>query len=229
MLATRRFEQPRLSPDDVRIAVGSVKWKRLKLLPRPRTTVVEEPHAASAWAPSRNFTPSATSTGPKARAIAAGALCARRRALQARRARLKSLAIGRSSKSRTISLPHVVKRVEERCTTEDEVCPSPAELDTQSSLRILERANGLGLRFRGVLSKGRRGGRISETLEGRRGADRWTTSRNPDSASQGDSEPHALLWHETKGENYRDLLTRLSTALAMTEAAYLDARRLRGL
>jgi hypothetical protein len=31
----------------------------------------------------------------------------------------------------------------------------------------------------------------------------------------------------TDGENYRDLLTRLSTALAMTEAAYLEARRLR--
>ena len=29
----------------------------------------------------------------------------------------------------------------------------------------------------------------------------------------------------TEGENYRDLLTRLSTALAMTEAAYLEARR----
>ena len=28
----------------------------------------------------------------------------------------------------------------------------------------------------------------------------------------------------TEGENYRDLLTRLSTALAMTEAAYLEAR-----
>ena len=27
------------------------------------------------------------------------------------------------------------------------------------------------------------------------------------------------------GENYQDLLTRLSTALAMTEAAYLEARR----
>jgi len=33
----------------------------------------------------------------------------------------------------------------------------------------------------------------------------------------------------TDGENYRDLLTRLSTALAMTEAAYLEARRRRGL
>ena len=31
----------------------------------------------------------------------------------------------------------------------------------------------------------------------------------------------------TDGENHRDLLTRLSTALAMTEAAYLEARRLR--
>jgi hypothetical protein len=31
----------------------------------------------------------------------------------------------------------------------------------------------------------------------------------------------------TDGENYRDLLTRLSTALAMTEAAYLEARRRR--
>jgi len=29
----------------------------------------------------------------------------------------------------------------------------------------------------------------------------------------------------TDGENYCDLLTRLSTALAMTEAAYLEARR----
>jgi hypothetical protein len=33
----------------------------------------------------------------------------------------------------------------------------------------------------------------------------------------------------TNGENYRDLLTRLSTALAMTEAAYLEARRRRDL
>jgi hypothetical protein len=31
------------------------------------------------------------------------------------------------------------------------------------------------------------------------------------------------------GENYRDLLTRLSTALATTDAAYLEARRRRGL
>jgi hypothetical protein len=33
----------------------------------------------------------------------------------------------------------------------------------------------------------------------------------------------------TDGENYRDLLTRLSTALAMTEAAYMEARRRRDL
>jgi hypothetical protein len=33
----------------------------------------------------------------------------------------------------------------------------------------------------------------------------------------------------TDGENYRDLLTRLSTALSMTEAAYLKARRRRDL
>ena len=33
----------------------------------------------------------------------------------------------------------------------------------------------------------------------------------------------------TEGENYRDLLTRISTALAMTEAAYLEARRRRDL
>jgi predicted RNase H-like HicB family nuclease len=31
----------------------------------------------------------------------------------------------------------------------------------------------------------------------------------------------------TDGENYHDLLTRLSTALAMIEAAYLEARRWR--
>jgi hypothetical protein len=33
----------------------------------------------------------------------------------------------------------------------------------------------------------------------------------------------------TDGENHRDLLTRLSTALAMTEAAYHEARRRRDL
>ena len=33
----------------------------------------------------------------------------------------------------------------------------------------------------------------------------------------------------TEGEDYRDLLTRLSTALAMTEAAYLEVRRRRDL
>ena len=33
----------------------------------------------------------------------------------------------------------------------------------------------------------------------------------------------------TDGENYRDLLTRLSTALAMTETAYLEAQRRRDL
>jgi hypothetical protein len=33
----------------------------------------------------------------------------------------------------------------------------------------------------------------------------------------------------TEGENHRDHLTRLSTALAMTEAAYLEAKRRRDL
>ena len=33
----------------------------------------------------------------------------------------------------------------------------------------------------------------------------------------------------TNGENHRDLLTRLSTVLVMTEAAYLEARRRRDL
>ena len=33
----------------------------------------------------------------------------------------------------------------------------------------------------------------------------------------------------TEGEKHRDLLTRLPTALAMTEAAYLEARRRRDL
>jgi predicted RNase H-like HicB family nuclease len=33
----------------------------------------------------------------------------------------------------------------------------------------------------------------------------------------------------TDGADYRDLLKRLSTALAMTEAAYLEARRRRDL
>ena len=31
----------------------------------------------------------------------------------------------------------------------------------------------------------------------------------------------------TESEDYRELVTRLSTALAMTEAAYLEARRRR--
>jgi len=33
----------------------------------------------------------------------------------------------------------------------------------------------------------------------------------------------------TDGETHRDLLMRLSTAIVMTEAAYLEARRRRGL
>ena len=42
---------------------------------------------------------------------------------------------------------------------------------------------------------------------------------------------HSLMRSEgmTEGENNRDLLTRLSTALAMTEAAYLETRRRRDL
>jgi predicted RNase H-like HicB family nuclease len=39
-----------------------------------------------------------------------------------------------------------------------------------------------------------------------------------------------MRWHGmTNGEDYRDLLTRLSTALAMTEAAYLEGRLRRDL
>jgi predicted RNase H-like HicB family nuclease len=39
--------------------------------------------------------------------------------------------------------------------------------------------------------------------------------------------PLSLMRSEgmTDGEDHRDLLTRLSTALAVTEAAYLEARR----
>ena len=33
----------------------------------------------------------------------------------------------------------------------------------------------------------------------------------------------------TENVNYRELVTRLSTALAMTEAAYVEAKRRRGL
>jgi hypothetical protein len=44
-------------------------------------------------------------------------------------------------------------------------------------------------------------------------------------ASQSLMRPEGM----TEGENYRDLLMRLSTALAMTEAAYLEARRRRDL
>lgn len=38
-----------------------------------------------------------------------------------------------------------------------------------------------------------------------------------------------LTQQDGAGEDYRDLLTRLSTAIAMTEAAYLEARRRRDL
>src|SRR5215208_6207021 len=59
----------------MRIAIRTVEWKRLTLLPALRTSLMEEPHAVVAWAPGLNFRPSATSTGPKARAIAAVTLC----------------------------------------------------------------------------------------------------------------------------------------------------------
>jgi hypothetical protein len=74
MLAARPFEQLRLSPEELGVAIHSVEWKRLKLFPALRTRLVEEPPAVVAWVPRRNFTPSATATGPKARAIAAGTL-----------------------------------------------------------------------------------------------------------------------------------------------------------
>jgi hypothetical protein len=73
-LAARTFEQPRLSPEEVRVAIHKVLWKSLTLLPALRNRLVEEPHALVAWAPGLNFTPSATSAGPKVRAIAAGTL-----------------------------------------------------------------------------------------------------------------------------------------------------------
>jgi hypothetical protein len=46
---------------------------------------------------------------------------------------------------------------------------------------------------------------------------------------ESENTPQSLMRSQgmTDGENYRDLLTRLSTALAMTEAAYLEARRRR--
>jgi hypothetical protein len=70
-LSARTFEQLSLSTEDVRVAIHTLEWKRLKLLPALRTTLVEEPHAVVAWTPGLNFTPSATSTGPKSRYIAA--------------------------------------------------------------------------------------------------------------------------------------------------------------
>jgi len=50
-------------------------------------------------------------------------------------------------------------------------------------------------------------------------------------AGQGIRATQSLMRSEgiTEGENHRDLLIRLSTALAMTEAAYLEARRRRDL
>jgi|SRR5215211_2519682 len=49
------FEQPRLSPDAVRIGIHTVEWKRIKLLPALPSRLVEESHAASAWTPDRNI------------------------------------------------------------------------------------------------------------------------------------------------------------------------------
>jgi hypothetical protein len=43
------------------------------------------------------------------------------------------------------------------------------------------------------------------------------------------TQSHMRSQRMTDGENYRDLLTRLSTTLAMTEAAYLETRRRRDL
>jgi hypothetical protein len=58
-----------------------------------------------------------------------------------------------------------------------------------------------------------------------RGPSRVELSRMRES----ENTPQSLMRSQgmTDGENYRDLLTRLSTALAMTEAAYLEARRRR--
>ncbi len=43
------------------------------------------------------------------------------------------------------------------------------------------------------------------------------------------ADEDTVLEGMTDGETYRDFLTRLSTALAMTEAAYLEVRRQRDL
>jgi hypothetical protein len=49
---------------------------------------------------------------------------------------------------------------------------------------------------------------------------------NPKEAGQRIRATQSLLRSQgmTDGENHRDLLTRLSTAFAMTEAAYLETR-----
>jgi hypothetical protein len=54
-LAARTFEQPRLSPEEVRVAIHKVLWKSLTLLPALRNRLVEEPHALVAWTPGRNI------------------------------------------------------------------------------------------------------------------------------------------------------------------------------
>jgi hypothetical protein len=69
MLAARPFAQLRLSPEEVRVAIHTVEWKGLKLRSALRVRLVEEPHAAVAWGPGRNFIPTATSAGLKVRAI----------------------------------------------------------------------------------------------------------------------------------------------------------------
>jgi hypothetical protein len=54
---------------------------------------------------------------------------------------------------------------------------------------------------------------------------------NPKEAGQRIRATQSLMRSHgmTDGENYRELLTRLSTALALTEAAYLKARPRRDL
>ncbi len=74
MLAARSFEERQPRPEEAGVAIHTVKREGLKLLPALRAALGGESLSASARTPGRNPTPGATLAGPKARAVASGAL-----------------------------------------------------------------------------------------------------------------------------------------------------------
>jgi hypothetical protein len=76
MLATHPFEELQLCPGEAGVASHAVERKRPKILPALRATLEGERLATLARTSSGDATRSALGTGPKARAVAAGAIIA---------------------------------------------------------------------------------------------------------------------------------------------------------